>query len=539
MKTSFDYFGLHKVDINGFSNFCKKNIPLLIAVTIALFFTFGIKLFLYSIGKDTGVFFMDSDNYLANLTFSRWGLYLLHKSWYYLREFNPILPFFVAVCLIWLFTIFWCYIISIFSKNTDKNNKLIPFALLFMTSPVWAEQFYFTFQAAETSFTILLCPYIIYMLYKAFLENETRQLIFAFILLVFMISIYQAVLPLFCCGVFVCFLIFQENSDYEPQLYRNLCIKFFITILAAVTCYLVITKMIAVFIIRRNTYQVGKIFWGTMPIKKGIINILVHGYMITIGHIPVIRKIVEPIIAKSAQSGMQTAAFVSSMAQILGNIFLLPVAFLFITRIFAIIRKKIPSGRRITYFLAGISVPLSLLFLSILSGNFSPTRAQFVLPFAFAFMVFFLLNNYKKHVVTIITIMAVLISVYQTEVSAQLFYSDHLRYQDDLYLAMDLDRRIAPLQPEIEKLPIAFVGTHKIISHASDLSGQEIGRSLFESYDQRGIEFLYSLGKKYKAPDENQREQAKYIAESMPSYPSDGCVRLAQNMIVIKLSNDL
>lgn len=200
MKT-VDYFGTEKMSFSGFCNFCKKNVPLIISVTLALFFAYGIKLVCYSIGIDTESFAAHKPSFLKwNVQISRFGLGLLQRLWY-IHEFNPLSAFFIAFCFIWLFTLSWCYCLAVFSKNTGRNNKLIPFALLFMTMPVWAEQFYFVFQSVETACMIFICPYVIYLLYQGFLHNEKGKVICAFTLLVLMTSVYQAIIPLFCAGV--------------------------------------------------------------------------------------------------------------------------------------------------------------------------------------------------------------------------------------------------------------------------------------------------------------------------------------------------
>jgi hypothetical protein len=171
MKT-IDYFGAEKMSLSRFCNFCKKNSPLIISVTLGLFFTYGIKLVSYSIGVDSESFAADKPAMIKwNTQIGRFGLALLQRL-YYIHEFNPLTSFFVACCFIWLFTISWCYCFAVFNKKTGRNNKFIPFALLFMTTPVWAEQFYFVFQSAETACMIFLCPYVIYLLYQGFLHRE-------------------------------------------------------------------------------------------------------------------------------------------------------------------------------------------------------------------------------------------------------------------------------------------------------------------------------------------------------------------------------
>jgi len=203
-------FGTEKAGLKGFRDFCRQNIPLMVVVTAALFFTYGIKLCFYSIGIDTEGFMLHKAHFLPwNISIGRWGLGLLQRLWY-IREFNPLCAFGVAFCLIWLFTISWCYLLAVLSRHTGRNNALIPFALLFMTSGVWAEQFYFVFQATETAAMITLCPFVICLLYQDFLEGGKGRIIAAFVLLVLMLSVYQAILPLFIAGVFACFVLLQE-----------------------------------------------------------------------------------------------------------------------------------------------------------------------------------------------------------------------------------------------------------------------------------------------------------------------------------------
>ena len=55
-KTLIKYFDMEEASLKGFCNFCRNNLPLILAVSVTLFFTYGIKLFWYSIGIDTELF---------------------------------------------------------------------------------------------------------------------------------------------------------------------------------------------------------------------------------------------------------------------------------------------------------------------------------------------------------------------------------------------------------------------------------------------------------------------------------------------------
>jgi len=541
---SIKYYSMEKVTLMGFCNFCKNNIPLIIAVTIMLFFTYGIRLFWHSIGIDTELFFSSKSDALKwSMAIGRFGYVLLSKLWY-IKEFNPFTAFFTAFCLIWFFTISWCYIIAIFSRDTIKNKKLIPFALLFMTAPVWAEQFYFLAQAAENALIISLCPYVIYLLFKGFLDHEKGKIVCAFILLVFMISVYQAIVPMFCCGVFICFVLLQEHSDYKPQVYRGLCLILLITLVGSLMIYFFIERVIipVVFDIDRSEYLDSMIGWGKQPIKTVIYSVLLFCCTI-IGPIPLVQNIVYPFIMHDAQ----VADAIVKLSRISGNILLLPAVIFFLLKITAIMRRKFPKGKRFLYFLAGIGIPLSIVFLAFIGGNYLSIRVLFVLPLASAFMIFFIIKHSIKKIAVIVACLTLFVAVYQAEITAQLFYSDQMRYNEDVRFAYDLNNLITQIQPADRKLPVAIVGKYQTASrfYTNFLPGDIVGLSVFEigratyARTAHGLAFMKSLGINFDMPNEKQLQQAHKEAASIPPYPDPGCVKRMQDYIVVRISETL
>ena len=534
-------FDMESVNVKSFGNFLRNNIPLVIAVSVTLVFTYGIRLFWYSIGIDTGLFIADKPGVLKGVIYlGRFGLSLLWRLWY-IKEFNPFTAFFTAFCLIWFFTISWCYIIAIFCRNTGRNNRLIPFALLFMTSAVWAEQFYFIFQAAEVALMISICPYSIYFLYKGFLNNEKGKIAFAFISIVFMTAVYQSLVLLFCGGVFACFVLLQEYSEYEPEIYRRLCLKLFITLIAALAVYLFINRIIIPFVfhIEKSDYVYNMNQWGKRPIKANIRDILVYGYNISIRNIPFVETIVNPIIFRLIRAGKQAVENSTQYARIVGNVILLPAAICFIFTIIKKMYKKIPVGRRLLYLLAGIGVLLCTILLALASGCYPPVRSSFTLPFAAAFMVFYLVNVCGRKMSAVIALCALLTAAYQAQSTAQLFYSDQMRYNKDVRLANELDSMIIQAQSGAS-LPVALIGKYKAAPqfHTNFLQGEVIGHSSFEWWDDttvRGLSFMRSLGMYYDMANDQQIETAMNVAQSMPAYPDPGCVQRLPDVIVVKL----
>ena len=533
-----------KVSAAGFCNFCKNNIPLLIAVSLTLFFTYGIRLLWYSAGIDTTVFIAFRARELEwGLRIGRFGFVFLSNI-LHIRGFNPFTAFFMAFCLFWFAAISWAYILAVFSKDTGRNNKLIPFALLFMTMPVWATQFYFLQQAAENALIIALCPYIIYLLYKGFLDNEKGKVICGFALFVFSVSVYQAIIPLFICGVFACFLFLQENSNYKPKVYRNLCLKLFLTLIGVIAVYLFIDRIIIppVFNIERASYLDNMFRWGQAPFMRIITQLLFFGYVL-IGPIPPIHNIATRNIANIVGTDLET---ISWPARIYGNVLLLPATVLFLIAVIVIMRRAIPKERRFLYLLAGIGVPFSIILMALAGGNVPPMRALYSLPFASAFMLYFLIKTSKKKIAIVISCIALLAAGYQAQISAQLFYSDQLRYNEDVRLANNFYNLINSVQTGDIMLPVALVGRRDTSSQfqVNFIHGEMIGSSVFaqetaSSTTLLGLSFMRNLGMNFEAANPEQIRLASQWAAWLPAYPDPGCVMIAGDFILVRISETL
>jgi len=520
-----------EANLKNFCDFCKNNIPLLIATTLILFFCYGIKLFQQSIGIDTELFMWNkSDTLEWYISIGRFGLSCL--TWLLnVKGFNPFTAFLSTFCFVWLFTILWAYIIAIFCKNTGENNALIPFVLVFASSPVWAEQFYFVHQAREVALMVLLCPCAIYVMFSGFMDNKKSKIVFAFLSLILMTSVYQAMVPFFCCGVFICFMLFFENSDYEQKIYRNLCLKIFAMLVCAMAVYAIIDRVLipSIFNIEKVQYVDDMNKWGHISVKENILRILLFAYTLTIGVIPQIQDIANPIIASHARSGMEAAKGITNISNVFGNILLLPLALLFI------IKCIYTSHKKILYIIAAICVPLSIMFLTILSGNIPPIRTIYVLPLAFAFMFFLFIKNCSKKFSIAIICFALFTAVYQSQITAQLFYSDQLRYNEDVRLAYEIANQL-----DNENLPVVIIGKYKVAEkfHANFLQGDVIGHSFFEwgnVEELRGLNFMRCLGINFNVPNEEQIERAISEAVYMPSYPNPGYVKKLPDMVVVKL----
>jgi hypothetical protein len=182
-----------------------------------------------------------------------------------------------------------------------------------------------------------------------------------------------------------------------------------------------------------------------------------------------------------------------------------------------------------------------------MGGSLTPMRSLYSLPLASAFMLFYLSRTYKKKAAIIVICLSLFLAVYQAEITAQLFYSDQIRYNEDVRFAYEINNLITQVQPENESLPVAFLGSrYQAISrfNTNFLQGEAIGRSFFEGNGfsnptARALAFMKSLGINFDMPNEKQVQQAMEEAALMPAYPNPNCVKRTQDFIVVKISETL
>jgi hypothetical protein len=280
--------------------------------------------------------------------------------------------------------------------------------------------------------------------------------------------------------------------------------------------------------------------WRQGDIRKNISAIFAFIFLVA-GQIPFVNLIMNHF------TGTGLGESLAGLSRIYGNILLMPAMILFLISVTSVMRKAIPRGRRLLYILAGIGVPLCIMLLTLAGGTLPPMRSLFALPLAFAFMLFFLIKMYKKKASTVIICLALLVAAYQAQISAQLFYSDQMRYNDDVRIAYELNNLITPVQPDGRKLPVVLIGPTQTASrfHSNFLQGEYIGLSLFGVKDSpylttvHGLAFMRTLGINYSLPNDNQLAQALKEAVSMPAYPDPGCVKRMRDFIVVRMSETL
>ena len=540
---------LEPVSAKAFGDFLKNNIPLVIAVSFALVFSYGPKLFWYQEGQieDMSLIANKNDFLLFVIGTGRFSQALLIYL-FNIQGYNPFTVVFTGLCLFLAASLSWCYIIAVFNGCTARNNRLIPFALLFCTQPILNEMLTVHPHAIWFALILGICPYAVYFLYKGLLDNKKKNIISAVAALVFMLSIYQAIVALFCGGVFACFLLLQERTNYDAKVYSRLCLKLLLSLLLAGALFYLINRFIVYGLLgfSPNEFLDDVQRWKKRPVIQSILAILLYGYTLTIGQIPFVQSIVHPIIKPIELPLLPSVETIAHFSRVYGNALLLPAAVLFLVSISQKARGMIPNGRRLLYVLAGIGVPFTVIMLSLIGGSRTPYRASWGFCFAAAFMVYYLLRVWNRKAAYVLTILALIVAARQAQISAQVLYSGQLRYIADTRLAGELGQLIRDVQPDNQKLPVALVGFKSTVEDMPPyyLWADMMGVSLFSlrgnnrmGENEMGLAFMQSQGMYYDIPDKRQWETAIAEAASMPSYPDPGCAKRLSDIVVVKLSD--
>jgi hypothetical protein len=547
----------------GFIEFCKRNTPLVITVTLAVMFVYGVFLFNISVTGDT-ILHLSTLNGPVKLNLAGDTPYTMQtdilslKRWtqwlfailVYIRESGVYTSNFVATASIWTFSMLFCYLFAVFTKNTDRRNGFIPLALTLLSYPVWSVCLPVVYMARINLLFVVVMLIGVYLLYTGFLSNNKTYIAISFILILLSFGAYQPLIPLFICVVFIFFLLLEENSNLQPKEYSFLCLKLFLFFLAAFALRSFIGSIVqyALDIPRDVQYISGIMVWNKSSLKPVLTNVLGLGYFTTIGQIPFVHSLFAPLMETIYGSsvgpyGKSIVENVLLYSRTAGNILLLPGGIAFIVYIILNAKNRIPKGRRLLYVLAGFGVPISIFFLVIASGDMRGLRILYVLPFATAFMLFYVAHKQKKGLRRVFYGLILAVSFYQAQVSQNLLEGLVRISEYDTIAVFDINRRISEVTENGEKLPLVFIGNRHPFENQIFPLFDVTARSVFERWSlddmpyqtDMVILFMRMLGFNYDIPTPQQAERAYELSRDMPSYPENGCVKNLGDVIVVKM----
>jgi hypothetical protein len=389
--------------------------------------------------------------------------------------------------------------------EVKQDLRLIPFSLLLMTSTVWSEIFAFHLAVVENSLVVFVMPYIAFYVFYGFLNRRIAPIVASFISLVITFSVYQTMLIVFLVYIFVLFMILQLNTNEKPRTYNLLVPKILILLALAYLANLGIGKLFLKYFALTHYEYLDKMFrWKTVGIKDGLKSLWNYFLLFSVG-----------------KSKITTIHY------------FLPAVLTFLSLVIYLAVKKINKHQRLFFILAGFAIPLCALIIPILGAGYAPWRSMWTVPFATAIMLFFPTVYFRKVFAKIVMIVAMLCALYQAQVTSGMYYSDHLRFQDDTFLAHELNKLIVPLEDDAKTIPVAIIGKHRTAKdfHKNYIEGELVGRSFFgfpgsyQSATGDGLAFMHQIGMDYTYANSEQLEAAlkELQTNPIPSFPNPAC----------------
>lgn len=511
-------------------SFIKENRVNWWIIGIFLLMVYGIKIFNVSISHDTEAIIAASKNlYGSWFMLGRFGLIFLKKI-LGTYVFNPYAASFLMVLSMVLNSMLWAYLFEWLSGGRKRSFAIWIFPAYFFTSMIMAEQSGFLLQAYEVNIALLLIGIAFLCLFWFFAgQGNIVWCLPAIVCCVIAFSAYQSLIPLFTAGAALCFVVLYDHlaqTDKDAVTFR-FCfslIGMLIAVFLASFCIYQITNRVVqtVMDVDSTAYLSEQILWGTVPAGECVYNIVRHIY--------------RAVFGKSIfYNGMNLFVYFGILGYAVFRI-----------------RKKEPCYN--IYILAVLYCLLSPFLMTILMGAEPTKRTQILLPFIVGFFLQYLLQEMWtksrktiRNAGVVLMICSIGCIVYQSMLSARLYYTQYVQYEEDRCVANKIAERIEQLGfGEIPEKPVAFVGARKPQKNPSCMESEDlelIGRSFFEvSY---GVEhgtwvmrnFFVTQGYPYVLPTPEESKNAGMAAQDMPSWPDVGCVAEKDGIIIVNLGS--
>lgn len=492
---------------------------------------FGIKLFYHDVGIDSESIFTDPDRYnWVWCCTGRYGLVFTKL----LFGFSHMIPY--GANLLMLLTLnatalLLSFLVFKWSRGQVDSRFFYPvFGVMFLSSPILAEQFYFTLQSFEIAWAMLLCVTAAYFAGKLAygpryrLRGESEQWLMAaarfglpaVLLMIWAFATYQAFTVFYIIVVLVSYLLtFQaEKSVKSSRSHFFGGLRQVVLFLAGISGWWVIHKILVKFFFEEMQYTANMILWKVDPAS---------------------------CLATIKGEFLQMVRGSSFYYQRLFLPVLVLAALLMLIRAVRSCRKQLPC-----FVLALVLYMISPLLLTLATGGGYPMRSRMFYPLATAFAFAFVAAVIRHRLLRLAFLLTVAVCAWQqTGYSLALQETAHIACESDRDMMNRITARMEEVAGErLGNVPVVFVGKLAPDLPADALRGEVTGHSFFEwdaSYYAAGNHRITGLagvmGVELKSADDEQKKAAVDYSAAMPPWPAADSVRLKDGVLIVKLSS--
>ncbi len=503
---------------------------------ILLMLVYGIRLTQGDLFIDSEIMLTDPEEILHSWYGSRrYGLVFAKR----LLALGRLAPYFsngLLVLTLWCLTLALCFCFDYWNGRRGSGaGRSVLFALFFISSPCFVEQFNFLLQAFEIALALLLCLAAVFCAGKRIYERKSRVwLFFSVVFMVWSFGFYQA-LPAFYIALTVISYIGVSLYGEKECGFRE-GISHVLWFLAGFALYCVAARETSRMAGADSTYVNGMFLWGKESLETCIANLRLEFWWMYQGNRPVFYEIWFPV----------TAGIASAVALLLGWC-----------------RKK---RKYLCYGFAVLFLPVTPFLITLVTGMNQPVRGQMVYPLVYAYMVMALYDGIKelaeqitgagrakgmglwveKWIPAAVFFLWLRTGWIQCVTACQLWETAHESYVQDVLTANRLYSDICK-EAGIEQTKdciVVFVGERGIRLSESAVTGDAIGYSFFEwdvdsvtGVNGRVHTLFETLGLEMEKPEEEEYREAVEASRLWPVWPAQGSVlKIRDGVIGVKLS---
>lgn len=477
---------------------------------------FGYELFNFTLSPDEEInSFNKATESSVYLIVGRWGIYYLN----HLVSPESVLPYFpFLISLVCLATSAILFI----TKFKLKFYAMLVFSIVFITHPI--HSYYLGFNTSNMYYGFGMVLSVLGVLaFSAVISNKGPKNILILLSVIFLmlaISFYQSLLAFYLVtGIF---LIFYQQHQYPIISTRKTI--FSILILVAISVVAVIFYQL---INMASRYLVLGSISG--PSYEYVENLIAWG------------KKPIPEIIRSLYAGLMNYF---TNGNFYGGISAQTVIVIIPMIVFYILKKTMPLKNKLTSILLLILLFFAPFTIVFLSGMPLPVRTLMAFPLMLGIIWAFTHDQSAKWFRSFMLIFAIYILINNTYTNTRLFYASKVSWEADRNMAVRISTRIYDLDlPDYDgRIPVAFAGSYQHPSNLLFLRSDIHGTSFFkwdEGATYRLEPFFKILGiNDFKMIDFSHFEHLAPSVDEMPSWPARGSVKLIEDIVIVKLSDE-
>lgn len=450
--------------------FLKQQKGTVIAVTIFSLLAYGFKVFFYSNQFDTVQMSVKYQNILEWwISIGRYAL-VITKRILENGFFNIYFSNFLTLVLIIICPILWSYILYKYTEKATGHSYWV-FGILFVTTPIMAEQLSFSLQNWEVMLAYVLTALAVDLFFKGFFVQKKYFYVLSAVLMGLIMGVYQNFIAVFALGFLAVMLLQLENFEDNKKIFKQILI-FGLVCLGGLIIYEAGNKITqGITGIEASGYLGTNIKWFSQPVKESVYAIYMY-----------IRELIF-----SNDSPYSSVIY--------GILFILFILEAFWNRSKFVIWS-------ILFRIGIVSAPF---YFAFLFGNSVGLRVQTILPVTVALTGWYLIEKVerKKEILAVICMAFIgIFSLRNAQIMCQAFYSDYCSYNNDVRLADEIRLSAGEAFPEnsLENLVFLNVCTPKE-TIPDNIFLENIGTSIFgitwlSDYDRqsRVTDFFNYLG---------------------------------------------